>query len=826
MKSIIFCLLVTFACLQTEAANLPAPTLSAPANTATGVSTSPTYSWSAVSGVISPGYWLAVATSSATLPTDPAASTGPGCVIFETANSTLDTPSTVLNAGTTYYWRVRGRGPGSIYGNWSSIFSFTTQPGSTSSSPFSGKGDWMVNIDTCIQNTPLTTHTLQGLIDWEKSKGIQFIIVKAGQGDHYFPSSSTYTKLDSTFVQICHTAGIKVFGFHYVYGGAYDPFWDEDTSVSQEIVIAQQILATGCDGLVIDAELEYEDAQTSYRYRMYGGTLPSAATAAASYCQGILVAYPSAVLAHSPIWKPSSHPTFPYITFGKYCAAVMPQAYCSAYATPSQTWLNPVAPSQMIQLLDADWTTTQNNWISQGHADSVKPIIPVAYAASPVTGQEITDFVNVLKNDTTPATSGGYQGVSFYDCDLHTASIWNTIASATIGSTSPPPPTDTTAPTISAFNVSSSSATLGQALTISYTLSDSGGSHLNQATLWRANIDGTLNDSSWVQIGNAISLSGDGPSIGSFPTDTPPAIGNYWYGIHVTDGANNYMNERLAGLGPIEVTVTQPDTTPPTVAISSPASGMTYTTAQTVVIMASASDNVGVTKVDFYDGTSLIDSVPTAPYAHGWAITSANNGTHNWTARAYDAAGNVTTSSGVSLTVNIAVPDTTPPSLTIGSPANGANVTSASLPVSGTASDSGLGNNGISLVTVNGIAANNDTVSGSGTANWNATVSLHSGPNIITVIATDGVGNATSPQQSTVTYNPPRPIFGGSSVSSGQLQTALSGLSVGETVVLEVSTDLKTWTPVQTKVASGTTLTFTSTVNSAMKFQYFRVMAQ
>ncbi len=127
MKSIIFCLLVTFACLQTEAANLPAPNLSNPANGATGVSTTPTYSWSAVSGVTA-GYYLAVATSSATLPTDPTASTGPGCVIFEVANNTSDTPSTVLNGGTTYYWRVRGRGPGSTYGNWSSIFSFTTVP--------------------------------------------------------------------------------------------------------------------------------------------------------------------------------------------------------------------------------------------------------------------------------------------------------------------------------------------------------------------------------------------------------------------------------------------------------------------------------------------------------------------------------------------------------------------------------------------------------------------------------------------------------------------------------------------------------------------------
>jgi N-acetylmuramoyl-L-alanine amidase/subtilisin-like proprotein convertase family protein len=116
--------------------------------------------------------------------------------------------------------------------------------------------------------------------------------------------------------------------------------------------------------------------------------------------------------------------------------------------------------------------------------------------------------------------------------------------------------TDTTPPTISAFNASPASTTLGQGFTVSYTVSDSGGSHLKQATLWRANIDGTVSDSSWTQIGTAISLSGDGPSSGSFLIDIPVATGIYWYGIHVTDNANNYVNERVAGVGPIQRTVT------------------------------------------------------------------------------------------------------------------------------------------------------------------------------------------------------------------------------------------------------------------------------
>ena len=169
--------------------------------------------------------------------------------------------------------------------------------------------------------------------------------------------------------------------------------------------------------------------------------------------------------------------------------------------------------------------------------------------------------------------------------------------------------------------------------------------------------------------------------------------------------------------------------------------------------------------------------------------------------------------------------DTQGPAVTIASPVNGAIVTGASVPVSGTASDSGYGNNGISSVTVNEVSASGGTAIGTGTANWNATITLVSGVNTITVVAKDTLNNPTQ-EQINVTYSPPRPIFGSSSVSDGQLQTTLSGLSVGETVVLEVSTDLKTWTPVQTKVASGSTLTFTNTINPAMKGQYFRAVVQ
>ncbi|MDZ4184193.1 MAG: Calx-beta domain-containing protein, partial [Desulfuromonadales bacterium] len=97
------------------------------------------------------------------------------------------------------------------------------------------------------------------------------------------------------------------------------------------------------------------------------------------------------------------------------------------------------------------------------------------------------------------------------------------------------------------------------------------------------------------------------------------------------------------------------DTTAPTVALTSPANATTFTSAQTVTIAASAADNVGVSKVELYDGTVLKGTDTTAPYSFAWAITSANNGSHSLTAKAYDAAGNSKVSTVTTVTVNIPV---------------------------------------------------------------------------------------------------------------------------------------------------------------------------
>ncbi|WP_163999258.1 S8 family serine peptidase [Pyxidicoccus caerfyrddinensis] len=92
------------------------------------------------------------------------------------------------------------------------------------------------------------------------------------------------------------------------------------------------------------------------------------------------------------------------------------------------------------------------------------------------------------------------------------------------------------------------------------------------------------------------------------------------------------------------------DTTAPTTSITSPAGGATLS--GTASVSASASDNVGVSRVEFYAGTSLLGTATAAPYSISWNTTTVANGTYALTTKAYDAANNVGTSATVSVTVN------------------------------------------------------------------------------------------------------------------------------------------------------------------------------
>lgn len=83
-----------------------------------------------------------------------------------------------------------------------------------------------------------------------------------------------------------------------------------------------------------------------------------------------------------------------------------------------------------------------------------------------------------------------------------------------------------------------------------------------------------------------------------------------------------------------------PDTIPPTVSISSPLNGSIVSRGTTVLIQANATDNVGVSKVNFLVNNTLKCSDTATPYSCNWQVPNKRGATYTITATAYDAANN------------------------------------------------------------------------------------------------------------------------------------------------------------------------------------------
>jgi thermitase len=89
------------------------------------------------------------------------------------------------------------------------------------------------------------------------------------------------------------------------------------------------------------------------------------------------------------------------------------------------------------------------------------------------------------------------------------------------------------------------------------------------------------------------------------------------------------------------------DTTNPNIVITTPADGSTVP--GLVSVSVSATDNVGVTKVELYVDGSLYSSSTKAPFTTKWNTRKASRGLHSLQSKAYDSAGNIGNSPTVSV---------------------------------------------------------------------------------------------------------------------------------------------------------------------------------
>ncbi len=128
-----------------------------------------------------------------------------------------------------------------------------------------------------------------------------------------------------------------------------------------------------------------------------------------------------------------------------------------------------------------------------------------------------------------------------------------------------------------------------------------------------------------------------------------------------------------------------PDTTKPTVTLVPVTTPVT--TAGNVTITATATDNVAIRQVDFYDNGTLVKSVTAAPYTTTVTYSAADNGTtHTIKAVAVDTSGQSAESSQP-ITISIPVaPDTTKPTVTL-APITTPVTTAGNVTITATATD-------------------------------------------------------------------------------------------------------------------------------------------
>ena len=261
--------------------------------------------------------------------------------------------------------------------------------------------------------------------------------------------------------------------------------------------------------------------------------------------------------------------------------------------------------------------------------------------------------------------------------------------------------------------------------------------------IWTTKNDGTYNAvsgtsfSSPVAAGCAALLLGYNPQLTNAAVvqlleNNSDDLGAGGYDIYFGYGRVNAYRALLAAGAP------SLDTAPPVTSIASPASASIVS--GSVNVQASASDNVGVTKIELYVDNVLADISSQVPLSFAWDTTGLANGLHTLHSLAYDSAGNTGASSDVSVDVenNVAVStDTTPPTAQIISPANGSMAT-RKLKVSTSTSDN-VGVVRVELYVDSALAASSTNPSAQFTVN---TTKWQRGTHTLEVLAYDAAGNA------------------------------------------------------------------------------------
>ncbi|NTX11514.1 glycosyl hydrolase [Myxococcus sp. CA056] len=193
---------------------------------------------------------------------------------------------------------------------------------------------------------------------------------------------------------------------------------------------------------------------------------------------------------------------------------------------------------------------------------------------------------------------------------------------------------DTTAPTVS-LNASATNITAPGSLTLTATATDNVG--VSRVEL--------LENGTVVSTGNSYTRNFSGSA----------QNGTYTYVFRAFDAAGNVGTQQVS----VTVAITIPgDTTAPTVTLN--ASTTNITAPGSVTLTATATDNVGVSRVELLENGTVVSTGNSFTRSFS---SSGQNGSYNYVFRAFDAAGNVGTRE---VPVTVAIPGGNPSKRIVG----------------------------------------------------------------------------------------------------------------------------------------------------------------
>src|SRR6266545_7792651 len=122
-----------------------------------------------------------------------------------------------------------------------------------------GKGNWIWRVNAAAVNTG--SETVEELAQFLENAGFKWIIVKAGDGDdgplknygdgQALPRTGSWYQFNRELIDRFHAHNIKIFGYHFMYGGGSVSGRGTFSVPKLEQQVAKDILSLGPDGLEI-----------------------------------------------------------------------------------------------------------------------------------------------------------------------------------------------------------------------------------------------------------------------------------------------------------------------------------------------------------------------------------------------------------------------------------------------------------------------------------------------------------------------------------------------------------------------------------------------